>query len=361
MSDTKFPQVTVELLKRICNGVYDGVLPSVRDLVLEFNTSRNTITLAQKRLAEMGYLQAEGRNGMRILRNSKEKHSIALVATGDMELLNLDYSLNALRSRIDNEGYESVLMVFSAGMSPQSRCRFLENNFAGVLFMNSTLTYEVAKYLDTVGTPFVSSNTLPVYKDINCVESDWEGALTRVCQSYFEQGYRRPCLFFPSMLEGYNVGIQSFWSKLKKTMGCEMLSYDKQVLPVQGTPAEKLKGLLQTMHRRREYPDLMLVWTSFKDNMVSMINEGMLALPEDTKVSGFVSKGVTYPAKYDLMYEDDVYYRVITSGFDALLERIVAPSMKKIHRRIPFYVTVSKSKVQSISDEKVAESSIFLR
>lgn len=196
MSNSRYPTLAATLEKRIAQGIYRDRLPTVRELAAEFKVSKQTVTLALRPLIVKGILKAEGRRGIHVAAPVKSPGIIGIVATGDMSILENDKKLKELQEQINRDGFESVLIGITNWISSRSVCKLLSDHFSGIIFTNSTLSFEIAEHLDRLLIPFVSCNRLPVYPHINYVETNWRGAIRQLAEDLADMGYRKLGLFF---------------------------------------------------------------------------------------------------------------------------------------------------------------------
>lgn len=336
MSTARYPALASVLEKRIAQGDYQGKIPTVRELAAEFGVSRQTVTLALRPLIKSGLLKPEGRRGIRIAKADAASGMIGLVASGDMNIMESDSKLMELQQQISGDGYESVLIGVTSWISPRSVCTLISDHFAGMIFTNSTLSFEVAEHLDKHAIPFVSCNRLPVYPHINSVESDWAGSLRELTGRLVRAGYGRIGLFFPGRLEDYGLIIRKEWLKIKEDFGMPAENYDHLRLDCRDSIDGNLMKYLSLMHDERNYPQCLLVWNGMSDSMVRLLTEGPLALPEDTCIIGMSKKDMVYPDRIITFSDGEGYHSTLFAAYEALREIMIAPTTRKIHRSIGF-------------------------
>lgn len=336
MSTARYPALASVLEKRIAQGDYLDKIPTVRELAAEFRVSRQTVTLALRPLVKSGLLKPEGRRGIRIVKAAAASGVIGLVASGDMSIMESDSKLMELQQQINHDGYESVLIGVTSWISPRSVCSLIGDHFAGMIFTNSTLSFEVAEHLDKHAVPFVSCNRLPVYPHINTVETDWAGSLRKLTGRLVREGYRSFGLFFPGRLEDYGLIIRREWLKIKEDFGIPAEKYDNLRLDSSTSINETLIRYLRLMHDDRNYPECLLVWNGMDDSMVRLLTKGLLALPEDTCIIGMSKKDVVYPDRIITVSDGEGYHRTLFAAYEALREIMIAPTARKIHRSIEF-------------------------
>ena len=354
MSNSRFPSLAAILEKRIANAVYCDKLPTVRELAAEFQVSKQTVTLALRPLIQKGILKADGRRGIRITSGEKTSGIIAIVGKGDMSILETDEKLKELKEQISKDGFESILIGVTDRISSRNLCKLLGNHFSGIIFTNSTLSYEIAEYLDNEKIPFVSCNRLPVYPHINYVEINWAGTMRQIAADFFARGYRKMALFFHGRLEGYNVIVRREWKKIKEELGLPLLYADRIRLDYSTSTFDNLQRYLEILKAHREYPELLLFWSGFDMQKYELLTQGSLRLPPETQIVAVGKNGVNYPEQVITISEGECYPEVMYAAYDALREVMIAPTTRKIHRSVEFPVNYNKSNKNKEEEENVS-------
>ncbi len=213
MSSAKYPALTANLELKIRQGGYREKIPTTRGMAAEFGVSRQTVTNALRPLIEKGLLISGRRNGVKINAKQLDRGLIGIVARGELDILNVNPTFKPLQKRMSADGFESVMLGVSHGITPS--IQNLLGNFVGLIFTNSSLTLEMAEYLEQKHIPFVSCNQLPIYSRLNFVQYDWIGAVKKIASLFALKGYQNQCLFFPGRLEGYDKFTQPSHNFLK--------------------------------------------------------------------------------------------------------------------------------------------------
>ncbi len=343
MSNSRYPTLAATLEKRIAQGIYRDRLPTVRELAAEFKVSKQTVTLALRPLIVKGILKAEGRRGIHVAAPVKSPGIIGIVATGDMSILENDKKLKELQEQINRDGFESVLIGITNWISSRSVCKLLSDHFSGIIFTNSTLSFEIAEHLDRLLIPFVSCNRLPVYPHINYVETNWRGAIRQLAEDLADMGYRKLGLFFQGRLEGYNRIIGKEWRKIKEELSLPLLECDGISLDYRSSAFENLHRFLEILQKKQEYPELLILWLGLDEKIVKLLTEGPLRVPEATRILGYAKNGMQYPKQFTAFNEEESYSKTLFAAYEALREVMIAPTTKRIHRFIDYTVDIKSN------------------
>ena len=341
MSAAKYPELTANLEMKIRQGAYREKLPTTRQMEAEFGVSRQTLTNALRPLIEKGLLTAERRNGIKINVKQLNRGLIGIVARGDLAVINANPTFRPLQERMSADGFESLMMDVSHGIT--SGIRNLLGNFVGFIFTNSSLTLEMAEFLESKHIPFVSCNRLPIYSRLNFVEYDWAGAVKKIASLFALKGYQNQCLFFQGRLEGYDKLARKQWKNIKQELGLPFLKADGIELDWQIKPLVCLEKYLETLYVTQEYPQLLIFWMGIEEDVVTLVRHGKYKLPGSCVVAGpsyspdFCGKNIiTLAANNDVAVQQ--------ASYEALRELILAPSEKLIHRLVDYPIVWHKNK-----------------
>ncbi len=216
MNQNKYRQLSATLEDRIHNGEFDYTIPSTRSLAFEYGVSKQTVTNALKPLIESGLLKSGRRRGMYINYSRKSQGLIGTVYYGRIDGVPEDTWLGPGLKQMKSDGYETVLINMPQRRLTPYISKLFSNNFAGLIFIHSTLTEEIAVYLDRKNVPFISCNKQPINSSVNYVEYDHEYIFDKILGGLKEKGYRYPALFFYSQLDGFCDMIQRCWRSRKQ-------------------------------------------------------------------------------------------------------------------------------------------------
>ena len=329
MSQIRYTAVAAGLKSRIIRRELVRKLPSERFLAEELCCSRRTVREA------LALLEAE--NLVKILPSSggravpprrKAVRRIGIVSTQEPDRLRKEPGIAELAGEMLPDGFGlEVLQVrerFFAPGAEQLGC-----GFAGLMFVFSTLTVEIAEELTGRGIPFVSGNRLPMLKDLHFVEWDNGGALREMTAALVRRGYRKIGLFFPGALENYAELSQELWRGIKKEFALAPLAVDRFRVDWTLPNEVKLRRLRSFMRETGEAPEAMIFWQGIPDDFQAV--PGMLhcyaASPEE------------WTARPDgAAYEPDRGFRLYRELYAAMREVIWFPPERPIRRFVPMRV-----------------------
>ncbi len=340
MSAAKYPELTANLELKIRQGVYREKLPTTRKMEAEFGVSRQTLTNALRPLIEKGLLTAGRRNGIKIDARQLDRGLIGIVSRGDLSLFKSNPTFKPLQKRMSSDGFESLMLDVSHGVTPS--VRNLLGTFIGLIFTNSSLTLEMAEFLESKHIPFVSCNRLPIYSILNFVEYDWAGAIKRIAALFALKGYQNQCLFFQGRLEGYDKSTKKQWKNIKQELGLPLLKADEIELDWQIEPLMCLEKYLKALYEIQQYPQLLILWKSIDDS-IELIRHNKYKLPDSCLIVGpSYSPDISGKNIITLARNDSV--DVMLAAYEALRELILAPSEKLIHRLVDYPIVWHKNK-----------------
>ncbi|MBO4630976.1 MAG: GntR family transcriptional regulator [Lentisphaeria bacterium] len=343
MSISKYPNLAATLEQRIHAGIYRKKLPTVRELAAEFHICKQTVTLALRPLIQRGLLKTSGRQGIHVVPQTRMPGLIGIVFAGDMMIFENDIKLQQLQERIHQDGFESSLIGITDWISSRNVCKMLGEQFSGIIFTNSTLTYEIAEYLDQRKIPFVSCNSLPVYPNINYVETRWRSSLRQIVNDFRQLGFRKQALFFHGRLEGYNTAIRKEWRKIKSEFELPRGEYDRIRLDYRSSTYDNLNRYLEILHKKKDYPELLICWTGLGEREIELLTAGKFRLPAATRITGYQKNGTQYPDQITAFSDGESYAKVLQAAYEALREVILAETARKIHRTIENPITYQRN------------------
>ncbi len=349
MSAAKYPSLTVTLETKIRQGAYRDKIPTTRKLAAEFAVSRQTVTNALRPLIDKGMLIAAGRRGVRISHRHQAHGMIGIVAVGDSAVLTNTPIMSRLQQQINNDGFESVLLSISSLNTYKNICSLLSDNFTGLIFTYSSLTMEIAEYLESKKIPFISCNRLPVYSHLNFVEHDWAGAIRRISEEFAQKGCLKQSLFFQGRLEGYGHLVREQWKNIKNGLNLLLLKIDELELDYRETPSACFFKYLKALHETEQYPQLLIMWSGITDEIVEMACHGQYKLPEQCIITGPLKTGKPPPEQI-LTFSEGDYHNLLLAAYEGLRELILAPSDKFIHRFVDFPVVWNIKKNEDMAD-----------
>ena len=137
--------------------------------------------------------------------------------------------------------------------------------------------------------------------------------------------------------------IKKHWKGIKQELGLPLLKADDIELDWQIKPLVCLEQYLQVLYATKEYPQLLILWMSIDEDSVELVRQGKYKLPDSCLVAGpsyspdFSCKNIITLAAHDSV-------DVMLAAYEALRERILAPSEKLIHRLVDNPIVWHKNK-----------------
>ena len=251
MFPSKAPFITAEIERRIRLGFYQEKLPANNKLRNEFLVARQTLTDALKPLFARGLLScASPRDGVRIHPENLTRGIIAVVSvynyTSDEKNLLLDIRQDVF----------TALKIRKTGSAPCPH--WLPENSDGVMFINSSLDRETARFLKEKGIPFISCNLTPFLPGIPYIDYDNPALYDLLLTTLERKGYRRIAFFTNSRLEGYNARAAREIRRLKRRHALPVESYDRIVLPPGDSMQTALKKYIAACRAKDSFPEILI-------------------------------------------------------------------------------------------------------
>ena len=340
MSAVKFSTITVEIERRIRQGIYKDKLPTTLVLAEEFNVARQTMTNALRPLVEQQIIISSGKRGMLINEQASWQCGLIAIINGlSLEQINFYQSLRIECRLLEKEGFEPLILGLPASYrfgNPARFFRFIPNNIRGILFTQSSLTLDMAQYLETINVPFLSCNRLPVYPKLNYVETDDFSAIRKVIAQLTALNYRRIAFMFISHLEGYRNFIHQEWQKIVQEfdledMPCNYFDYNTEL-----TNHDLLELFSKAVHYG-ERPDIIVIWGCYmgenKENY--QIMQELLAINVPVVTTSQLAFEL-YKGRNIFLMRLNSAEKLYPAAVSAMMELVMAQIKKPIHRLIPF-------------------------
>jgi hypothetical protein len=321
MFPTKAPSITSELERRIRHRVYERLLPPQSALAAEFGVSRETVAAALRPLLSRGLLVSRRRGGTVIDRRRLLHGIVAIVTVGVPEC---HHSLAALFRQIADDGLDPVIQK-DACISTEVRRPLL-----GILFLNSTLTFETARRLEDAGIPFVSCNVLDCYPHLNYVDFDNADACRQLLERLVAEGYRRIAAFMHSKVESYDEMLRRNFLRLKREFGLPHEAYDDILLNWHDNVDRRLTAMLAYMKAHRSWPEVLLSFMHFNDEQLRCFGEPGYGVPASLQIWMEIQEGrecrpVSAPRSVRLFAPLVSINEVWSAGYGLLREHIFFP------------------------------------
>ena len=344
MSKIKYSTITLILENRIRQGFYPVRLPNTMDLVTEFATSRKTITKALRPLVESGLIKSGAKRGMLINHTVQtERGIIAIISNFNPQNPQMDISkvLHKECRLIQQSGFEPlcVSMPFNSRFGNPERFLSFAANADGLLFTNSTLTLEIALYLEKLRKPFLSCNQMPVYRKLNYVETDNFACIRQIAEYLLARNYRKIAFFFPSELESYQRQTRKKWHQLAQELKLTDLPCNHFAIDSSQTMHDQIRDFL-TQVRQGEKPDITLLWGGYLGEEISDYQLLTDFCQDGWKLMSSSLSFVSADFRTDNLYRLRVDVgKHTTAAINALLELLIAVPRQPIHRLIPAELT----------------------
>ncbi|MFA6666275.1 MAG: substrate-binding domain-containing protein [Armatimonadota bacterium] len=217
-------QIAEEFRKRIAAGTYpcNSFLPSERELAAEFNTSRDTIAAALKRLVEEGFVARSPGRGTRVLPAHAADTSpvIGVIHNlseryGSREGLRI---LEGIQDALLRTNFRHEFLVTSADPSFGNRMydnALLRKKFQGVIYLETVYPAERIYGLHKEGFPVVVAN-LEYDLDVPCTCVNHAGITYEAVKLLVGFGHKRIAFlgqdanvcFYGKALAGYISGLE---------------------------------------------------------------------------------------------------------------------------------------------------------
>lgn len=344
MSKVKYSTLTLILEERIRQGFYTRRLPNTLELLSEFSTSRKTVTKALRPLVESGLLISGGKRGMLINKqDTGSRGVIAVISNFDPNNPENDIShlLHKECRLIQQSGFEPFCVTLPQSAqfgNPERFLRFAED-VSGLLFTNSTLTLEMALYLEKLNKPFLSCNQLPVYRRLNYVESDNFASIREVAAYLRRLQYRKIAFFFPSELESYQRQTRKKWQMLSRELDITDLPCNHFACDFSQDIRCQISSFLHQV-RNGEKPDITLLWSGYLGENAEDYRLLADFCGGGYKLAGTALSPLGNENKPENLYRIylDHWQDVFQAAVNALLELIIARPGKPIQRLQPMYV-----------------------
>ena len=228
MSNSKYLDITIEIIDRIRQGVYPDKLPPVRALAKEFCTANQTAFRAVQLLSQYGIITGAGARGTFIDRSHLPRSGKVALAAFEIGTAagRRRRVFEKLCERIASDGFTPVPISLPRDRPPFLAQRLLHDDWAGIMFFHSCLTQDICQELETRRIPFISGNIMPGCPQVNFVENNTFEQMENILQKLFQQGYRRIAMRNISPLEGYNRYCRSRWKKMLSKYGLAVTGFD---------------------------------------------------------------------------------------------------------------------------------------
>lgn len=331
MSAAKFAAITTAIADRIHAGLYVDTLPSTRALAAEFGVARQTMLNALRPLATQKLIvMRRGNAGIGITPSAHHGGGlIGLVSGHKLEELIRFGTFRQLSELLEIDGYSPLVLGLPKIRMPFLAERLFKADFAGVIFTNSSLTLDMAVFLESHGIPFVSANRLPNYPKLSFVENAAFDAILEIASRLQCRGFRHIALCFTSVLEGYANLIRAEWKKIKLKLGLPYHDYDDFLPDAHRSTDEQTQQILA--HLIHAHPvEAVINWSHLDSCSIRLLEQS--PLHHITVVTARPPEAETSCRLVRLREFD--YNELTRPLWQALRELLLARPEKPIHRFI---------------------------
>ena len=334
MFTSKAPSITAEIERRIRRGYYTGHLPDNARLQREFKVARQTMTEALRPLVARGILHC------RTPRNGLEIHP-ENVLRGNILIISPSNNIEQLDREMLQDGFTPKLC------RPCTLAQFrehLKKPLSGVLFFASTMNVDMAHLLIERGIPFVSCNKLPIISsEVNTIDYDLDADLNWFLSCLMQNGYRRVGIFPYGRMEGYNEYLLKAFRRIKRNLGLPLEAYDRITFPWDMPLRERLKRLLDSMHKGNCFPQAIFSLYDLRQDMVALAQSLGYPLPKNMLVACLVSRNnqsISTPSNFLIANSIYSQWRLWTDGYSLLRELMLGlharPQQRTVTRLYKF-------------------------
>ena len=339
MYKAKTPSITAEIEQRIRMGIYDRKLPSTKKLQETFAIARQSVTKALRPLMDMKLISVKSRRGGVIVHRDKILHGNILIVSRSIAGI----EEKTLMTFIKENGFKPYHYLFE-DLTDFKKMVLSDHNLNGVIFVNSSLTFETAAFLDQTKIPFVSCNQLPSYSRLNFVELSQIDLPEQVVKMLVERGYQRIGRFYSGRLEAYNEMTRSFFLRLKRRYSLPHEPYDDIFCEWSACHYEMLLKTIQFMQRTRCFPQAIFSLVECGDLLEEIRRKTSLSFPPHVlfvSLRNYSRRNQPRAANEITFYRSDPQFisNLWIQGFKLLRERIFSPNATPVKIIIPNDIT----------------------
>ena len=329
--------IAAEIESRICRGFYTRRLPTTDILRNEFQAARQTITDALKLLSDIGVLTSSApRNGVRISDKRFSSGTIAIVSGSDILRDDL-----VLTKEIIQDGFKTKIYY------PSDKEKFSPENaaqFAGVLFINSSLTADIADALNARKIPFVSCNRITYSKDISFIDYDQEQLIRFMLKYFSERNFHRISFFYSSILHGYNKESMRLVRKVKRELGLPISAYDHFTASPECSISDNFTSFMNLSLKKEALPEVLIAKRGLLNELETFAQTHQIVYPENFHFVFHRLKSERIPKLpwvHTFIYSYP-NWRLWIQGYKLLREKILVPSGPPQHKNIPQKIIIKQ-------------------
>ncbi len=204
MSLNKNREIAGVLRRKIAEGVYQGKLPPVRDLIREFGVSSHTMSKALKILSGECLIASHGSQGTQILKSNIShtgKKIVGIVYPKGPNSIEQDPLLGPLRKYFRESSCTPFFIKYT---DEHIRTMDFWNSVItdGIIFCYSTFNLKAAQCLEKRGITVTAGNRLPEGCGFSWVDFDHEKHFSQIVEWLSERNVRRIVMSWPTGSSG---------------------------------------------------------------------------------------------------------------------------------------------------------------
>ena len=319
-------------------GVWQERLPNIQTLMKIYNIAKQPVTRALKVLQDNKIITFKGRSGMLINQAALTGGTIGLIV-GNTHSEDIFQSVKGCWNLILKCGFQPV-MVQGCNFSDSQFWQNICGQFDGLIFEPGMLPKEpVLNSLREKNIPFVATQILPFYPELDYVNFDTENAVRTLTGDLCRAGYKRIALHLSGYSDGYNDKLKTMWLKIKKQLGLELLSCDR-VRYHDGWKWDKNAAIfLKSLQKMSEKPEVLIHYGQLSNELRELYKAHCPGYPWNIKIVSMKDKW------HDCgFFPDETVFRsadvscLLTAAFPVLLEKMRNPPACPIHRLIPYNI-----------------------
>ncbi len=291
----------------IRSGDLSGKLPGVRVLGRQFGVNPATISKALRVLEEKGYVSIIPNSGAFVIPrgNTISNHTIGVICirrSGEEEVteqryLNSryhysPYTVSQIAAEIDGEaaraGFHAILVHIGAEQLRQNPAYLTTLPVDGMIFIFSSLTYEIADVLKKKHIPFISANGCYGISEVNYIDFNMAQGIGDFLDELRERGYTRIGYFGPPGKYGFNERVYNIFRKKLGPLfrphlfAAEAESFDLEFSREDESPEARARALIGTPG---ELPEVILCNADLADPLEKTIRDLGIRVPEEIQLA----------------------------------------------------------------------------
>ncbi len=300
MIEAKYIELSCKIEDGIKKGVWKGRLPGIAKLGRELSVDSATVLKAFRVLANKGLLTIQGTRGTYITPHSKRPQHKVIGCIG-LKPDNVIYSaeFEEMEKEAAKRGYNIVGLAHGRQLFAHGTDILLKFPFDGYIFMYSSLTAEIAAFLQGNGINFVSCNKPVSVENVNCVDFAAEKTFEKAMKYFVGLGHRRIAYF-----DFYNPNYPTYnyreriLNTYKKVMAEARLPFDESLFVMREVEYEAIhekqfqknygRDCVKSLKNNR--PTAVLTHLGMGYGVLEEMNNNNLKVPDDMSIMVYNSR-----------------------------------------------------------------------